>query len=288
MVTFPSIALKSSGLQAVILPDKYQDDAFILEIDGTPQSHVYVEDNSELFFEYVRRIGHVLDLIGEPGEAITALHLGGGALTLPRYVEATRPGSQQQVIEIEQDLIDFVREHLPLPKNANIRIRYGDAREVMGKLPSGLRGSVDALIVDVFNGARTPAHVTSAEFYTEAASLLSGKGVLIANIADGSGLAFARSQAATMKSVFPHLIAIAETQVLKGRRFGNVVFAASSHSGFDEWLPRLLAGGPHPAKAVTGAELTTFIGTAPIVVDSTAIASPTPNKTLFQISGNRG
>ncbi|AXE53867.1 spermidine synthase [Aurantimicrobium sp. MWH-Uga1] len=284
MATNPTITLKSSGLRATIEPDPYQDGAFILDIDGTPQSHVFIDDPSELFFEYIRRIGHVLDQVGKPGQPITAVHLGGGALTLPRYVEATRPGSRQQVIELEQDLIDFVREHLPLQKNANIRMRYGDAREVLGKLPSGLHGNVDVVIVDVFSGARTPAHVTSVEFYTEAAKLLAPSGVLIVNVADGPGLAFARGQAATLNAVLPHVIALAETQVLKGRRFGNVVLVGTQDPAIGQWLPRLLAGGPHPAKAVEGAEMKQFIGSAPIVLDTTAIASPTPNKTIFQIS----
>ncbi|MDH6240050.1 spermidine synthase [Aurantimicrobium minutum] len=284
MATNPTITLKSSGLRATIEPDPYQDGAYILDIDGTPQSHVFIDDPSELFFEYIRRIGHVLDQVGEPGAPITAVHLGGGALTLPRYIEATRPGSRQQVIELEQDLIDFVREHLPLQKSANIRIRYGDAREVLGKLPSGLHGNVDVVIVDVFSGARTPAHVTSVEFYTEAARLLAPSGVLIVNVADGPGLAFARGQAATLNAVLPHVIALAETQVLKGRRFGNVVLVGTNDPDIGQWLPRLLAGGPHPAKAVEGAEMKQFIGSAPIVLDTTAIASPTPNKTIFQIS----
>ena len=284
MAINPTITLKSSGLRATIEPDPYQDGAYILDIDGTPQSHVFIDNPSELFFEYIRRIGHVLDQVGEPGAPITAVHLGGGALTLPRYIEATRPGSRQQVIELEQDLIDFVREHLPLQKSANIRIRYGDAREVLGKLPSGLHGNVDVVIVDVFSGARTPAHVTSVEFYTEAAKLLAPSGVLIVNVADGPGLAFARGQAATLNAVLPHVIALAETQVLKGRRFGNVVLVGTQDAAIGHWLPRLLAGGPHPAKAVEGAEMKQFIGSAPILLDTTAIASPTPNKTIFQIS----
>jgi hypothetical protein len=77
---------------------------------------------------------------------------------------------------------------------------------------------------------------------------------------------------------------LAETQILKGRRFGNVVIAASASDEIYSWLPRLLANGPHPAKAVYGAELKSFIAQAPIVTDATAVTSPTPNKTIFQIS----
>jgi spermidine synthase len=284
MVPNPSTVLRASGLTAVIEPDPYQSGAYVLAVDGTPQSHVFADDEGELFFEYMRRIGHVVDQIGLPGEPLTAVHLGAGALTLPRYIQATRPGSRQQVIELEADLVDFVREHLPLPRNASIRIRYGDAREVMSKLPAGLRGTTDVVIVDVFSGARTPAHVTSVEFYREATQLLSARGVLIVNVADGPGLAFARGQAATLHAVLPHVIALADVQVLKGRRFGNVVFAASADAEIGDWLPRILAGGPHPAKAVAGAELKQFIANAPIVIDTTAMPSPTPNKTLFQIS----
>ena len=158
MAEHPSIVLKRSGYRATIETDRFVPGAYQLVVDGTPQSHVSLDDPTQLFFEYVARMGHVIDLIGMPGEPITAVHLGAGALTLPRYIAATRPGSRQQVIELESDLVDFVRENLPLPRGAQIRIRHGDAREVLGKLPDGLRGSVDLLIVDIFSGARTPAH----------------------------------------------------------------------------------------------------------------------------------
>jgi hypothetical protein len=278
----PSTRLKLSGHIATIEPDPYQDGAYILDVDGTPQSHVFLDQPDELFFEYVRRIGHVIDSLAPEGEAITAVHLGGGALTLPRYVAATRPGSRQQVVELEQDLIDFVRDHLPLQRDASIRIRYGDAREVLGKLPAGLHGSVDLVVVDIYSGARTPAHVTTLEFFTEVSKLLSPSGVIVINAADGPGLAFVRAEAATLRTVVPHVIAFAEAQVLKGRRFGNVVLVGGTRTDLIEWMPRLMAGGPHPARVLADSEMKAFIASAPIVTDATAVDSPTPNKTIFQ------
>jgi len=275
--------LAQSGLTAEIAADRWVPGSYTLTVDGTPQSHVNLNDPTQLFFEYVQRMGHVIDQIGMPGEPLTAVHLGAGALTLPRYVEATRPGSRQQVIELESDLVDFVRAELPWSPRSSIRVRHGDAREVLEKLPGGLTGSVDLLVVDVFSGARTPAHVTSREFYARAVALLSERGILLANVADGPGLAFARGQAATLLSVIGSVAALAETQILKGRRFGNIVLVGSQTPLPFEWMPRLLAAGPHPSKVVAGPELTQFIAGASIVTDSTAIPSPPPSKNIFQV-----
>lgn len=283
----PSVTLRQSGYRAVIEPDRWVSGAFTLVVDGTPQSHVNVDDPSSLFFEYVQRIGHVIDQLGMPGEPITAVHLGAGALTLPRYIEATRPGSRQQVIELESDLVDLVRESMPLPRGASIRIRYGDAREVLERLPAGLHGSADLVVVDVFSGARTPAHVTSLEFYREAVALLAPSGVIAVNVADGPGLKFARSQAATLRAAVADVAALAETQILKGRRFGNVVLIGSPAPLPLDWMPRLLAGGPHPSKVVTGRELTEWIAGAPLSTDATATQSPPPSKNIFQVRPGR-
>ena len=287
MPQIPSTVLSESGYLATIEPDRFVPGAYQLIVDGTPQSHVNLDDPTQLFFEYIQRMGNVIDLIGEPGEPITAVHLGAGALTLPRYIAYTRPGSRQQVVELESRLVDLVRENLPLPRYAQIRVRHGDTREVVGKLPAGLRGSVDLLVVDIFSGARTPAHVTSLEFYESAVSLLKPGGVVLVNVADGPPLSFAKSQVATLGAAVANVAALAETQVLKGRRFGNVVLVGSDSELPLEWLPRLLASGPHPAKAVAGAELRTFVGSAPIVTDATSVPSPPPARSIFQTGTRR-
>jgi len=276
----------SNGMRAEVRPDRFTS-GFELVVDGTAQSHVDLDDPTHLFFEYVARMGHVIDQLGDPGEPITALHLGAGALTLPRYIEATRPGSRQQVIEIEPELVELVRRELPLPRGASIRVRYGDAREVLGRLPSGLRGAVDLLVVDVFAGARTPAHVTSVEFYRECAAFLAPGGVLLANIADGVGSAFARGQGSTLGMVFADVAVLGEAQVLKGRRFGNYVLVASPAPLPLEWMPRLLAGGPHPAQLLHGDALRRWVAGAPVVTDATAVASPPPGRGVFQIPPKR-
>ncbi|MDP3209186.1 MAG: spermine synthase, partial [Rhodoglobus sp.] len=116
-----------------------------------------------------------------------------------------------------------------------------------------------------------------------AVRLLAPHGILLVNIADGPGLAFARGQAATLDAAIGNVAALAEAQILKGRRFGNIVLVGSASPLPFEWMPRLLAAGPHPSKVVAGTELRAFIAGATVVTDATAVQSPPPSKNIFQI-----
>jgi len=274
--------LASSGLIASLEPDQWRPGSWVLSIDSTPQSHVDLTDPTALHFEYIARMGHVIDAAFPAGQSITALHLGAGALTIPRYVDATRPGSRQQVIEIERDLIDFVREHCPLPRGASIRCRYGDAREVMESLPKGLLGQVDLVVVDVFRGARTPAQVTSVEFYSAIKALLSAGGLVVVNVADGPPMSFARGQLATLRYVFGDAFGAAEQGVANSKRFGNVVLGALASGLIAPWVSALAGKGPHPTGLIAGPDAAAWSASATIVTDNTAVDSPPPARKLFR------
>ena len=62
-----------SGLRAVVREDRWTPGGYELVVDGTPQSHVNLERPTDLFFEYVSRMGHVIDQL--PPGPLTALHL---------------------------------------------------------------------------------------------------------------------------------------------------------------------------------------------------------------------
>jgi SAM-dependent methyltransferase len=273
----------ASGLLAEVREDRWRRGAYELVVGGTPQSHVDLRDPTELTFEYVQRMGNVIDLLAPPREPITALHLGAGALTLPRYVDATRPGSRQQVIELDRELVDFVRETLPWDRRASIRVRYGDARAALATLPEGLLGTADVIVVDVFAGAQTPPHVTSVEFFREVGRYLAPSGVLLVNVADGPPLRYARSQAATVGAAIGPVTLLAEASIIKGRRFGNVVVAATREGLPDTWSRALFAAGPHPGAVVSGPELKAFIAQTPIATDETATGSPAPGRGVFRL-----
>jgi spermidine synthase len=271
-----------------LLGDLDRPRAWMLLVDGTPQSHVDLDDPRHLEFEYVRRLGHLIDLAAPAGTPLRALHLGGGGLTLARYTAVTRPGSSQLAVEADAGVADLVRRRLPLrqPSRAQvkgaaggrIRVRVGDARAVL----AGVRaGSFDVVIADVFAGARTPAHLTSAEFAALAARALAPGGVFAANVGDGPPLRHVRGQVATVQAVFGHVCLIAEGPVLRGRRFGNFVVAASARPLPVAELSRRAAADPFPARVLAGEELAGFTGDARPVTDAQAEDSPAPPPDVF-------
>ena len=266
------------GGTAELIPDRERPRAWSLLIDGAPQSHVDLDDPAHLDFAYQRRLGHVIDLAAAPGRPLQVVHLGGGALTLPRYVAATRPRSTQQVIEIDAALIELVRRELPLNRTWRIRVRGADAREGLAKLPGNW---ADLVIADVFHGARTPAHLTSVEFLADVRRVLRPGGLYAANLTDGGGLAFLRSQVATVRCCFEESCLAADPAVLRGRRFGNAMLVASGRALPLGELTRRIAGDPHPGRLEHGRELADFTGGAAPVTDATAAASPVPPPDAF-------
>lgn len=256
-----------------LVPDPDRPRAFTLLLDGAPQSHVDLDDPTYLEFEYVRRMAAVVDLIAPEGQALRVLHLGGGALTLPRYVSATRVGSRQQVVEIDAALVELVRRELPWRPDPRLRVRVGDARQVLATTSDG---RYDLIVADVFAGARTPAHLTSVEFAAEVARALRPSGYYLLNIADGPPLRHARAQVATVATVLPHVCLVADGAVLRGRRFGNLVLLAGRTDPPVPALTRRVAGDWFPGRVLYGAELADFTGGSRAVVDAAARPSPTP------------
>ena len=264
-----------------LLRDLDRRNAYQLLVGGTPHSHVDLDDPTYLEYEYVRQIAHLVDLAAEERAPLRVLHLGGGGLTLPRYIAVTRPGSGQQVVEIEGRLLDFVRKELPLPRNARVRLRTGDARDVLGRVPEG---AFDLTVTDVFAAARIPKHFTSTEYVALSKRALRPTGAHVVNLADGtarSGLTFTRRQVATAKQHFEHVLLLADPGILRGRKYGNLVLMASNAPLPVAELTRRAASDPFPSRVVRGQDLDDFQGGAKPMTDEDCEQSPEPPDDAF-------
>jgi spermidine synthase len=268
-----------------LLGDLDRPRSWVLLVDGIPQSHVDLDDPRYLDFEYMRRLGHLIDLAAPASRPLRVLHLGGGGLTLARYVAATRPGSGQLAVESDSEVAMVVRRRLPLDqpsrsrtRTGRITVRVADARAVLEQLAAG---SFDVVVADVFAGAQTPAHLTSVEFVAAAARVLGPSGIYAANIGDGPPLTHARGRVAAVRSVFRHACLIAEAGVLRGRRFGNLVVAGANRELPIEALTRRAAADPFPARLAEGAALEAFVAGSRPITDADAQPSPAPPPDAF-------
>ncbi|HEY5833276.1 spermidine synthase [Streptomyces sp.] len=268
-----------AGGLAALVPDTDRPRAWTLTVGGAPQSHVDLDDPGCLDFAYQRRLGHVIDLAAPPGRPLRAVHLGGGALTLARYLAHTRPRSTQQVAEVDAALTALVRAELPWDRGWRIKVKNADARQVLGTLPDSW---ADLVIADVFSGARTPAHLTTAEFLAEVRRVLGPGGGYAANLTDGGPLTFLRSQIATVRGAFAHTALAAEPAVLRGKRFGNIVLYAADHALPIPELVRRVATDPQPARVEHGSALADFAAGASVTTDATATMSPPPPPHAFR------
>lgn len=243
----------------------------MLLMDDVRQSYVDLDDPTYLDFEYVQYFASVLETVPDGPLAVT--HLGGGGLTLPRYLNQLRPGSSQIVFEPDTELIELVRTELPLPRHHRIRIRPQDGRTGLAFLADA---SADVLVLDAYADGRVPAELTTCEFFAEVARVLRPAGLLLANLVDEPGFGYLARVLAGLRSQLPELVLISSTDVLRGRRFGNVVLAASRTPLALAELRRAVARQPFPAGLRTGAELAVRFGTARPWTDADSARSPEP------------
>lgn len=206
------------------------DDGYLVERDGFPQSFVSLADPLLLGFEYIQLMACVL-AAAPPGRLRTT-HVGGGGLTLPRWVQAVRPGSPQVVLEADAALTTLVRAQLPLPRGHRIRVRAVDGATGMRTLADG---SADAVVVDAYAGGRMPGELATTGFLADCARVLGPDGVAIFNVADEPGLAYARRVLAGLGpgQGYASRLLLGTHEVLKGRRFGNAVLVGC-RGAFDE------------------------------------------------------
>ncbi|MFC0623843.1 spermidine synthase [Kribbella deserti] len=251
------------------------DGTFVLRVDGSLQSQVDLADPANLSFEYMRRIGDVLDAVEARRQPISVLHIGGAALTLPRYVATTRPRSRQIVLEPDEDLTEFVREALPVPKRAGIKVRGTTGRAGIADVYDD---SVDVVIVDAFVREAVPANLVTTEFAAECLRVLRPGGVAVFNLIDGTaGLAFVRRVAATLQADFGHGAALAERKVFRGKAFGNVILAASRQP-----LPDLTSAARKAQPPYEVLALQELAGKAVPLTDAEPFTTPTAPAGTFR------
>jgi len=247
--------------------------AWLLRVDGADQSHVDLDDPSRLAFDYVRRMGDVLDAREPAGEPLRVVHVGGAAMTLPRYVAATRPRSPQIVLEPAEELTALVRRELPLPRHGGIKVRPVDGRTGIAAVREG---TVDVVILDAFAEARVPADLVTVEFAASVDRVLTDSGWFLLNLADRAPFAWTRRVVGALRTVFPSLMVSAEPATLRGRRFGNLLVVASRDAVPAARLRASATTSALPYRVLDGAQVSSTLGGGRPFTDDDTERSPDP------------
>ena len=239
---------------------------WLLTVNGAQSSHVDPFDPANLEFEYMRQMAAALgDAYPDPATALRVLHLGAAACALPRALAHRYPNSKHVAVEIDAELARLAREWFDLPRAPRLRIRVGDAREVVQALTASTR---DVIIRDAFAASLTPDHLKTVEFTRAVRRLLAPGGLYLANVSDRRDLTSARREVATIAEVFGTVALIADPAMFKGRRSGNIVVVAGDGPlpGSAD-LERVLRSDPEPSRLISGGAVVDFARRAPVFED---------------------
>ncbi|MDR1214487.1 MAG: fused MFS/spermidine synthase [Propionibacteriaceae bacterium] len=255
-----------------LVPDRERPGCWYVRVGDTDQSYIDPSDPTWLEFDYVQRVADLIDFLAEPGRRLRVVHIGGGGLTLPRYVAATRPTSAQLVFEPDASLTEAVRAVAPLPRLSGVKVRARPGREGLAELAAA---SADLVVVDAFSGSQTPAELTSRQWFADVARVAGPTGHLSLNLTGQAPFQHARRVVAGVMAGFGAAALAVEPSTLKGRRFGNLVVSAGPALPLDQ-LARRAARSPWPYRLLSGTELSGWLAGAQPFDDADAEPSPAP------------
>ena len=266
---------ESAYFCAFVVEDEDRPGGRTLWLDTLRHSYVDIDDPTHLEFSYAQTMSDVLATIAPEGQALDVAHVGGGGLSLPRYLREVRPGTVSTVLELDPLLPRIAEERLGYVPSDDIRIVIGDARLNIRDLPDA---SQDLVIGDAFGGVSVPWHLTTREFLEEVRDTLRPGGWYALNLIDYPPLGFARAEVATLQDVFGHVAVLAPASRLDGSEGGNVIVVASTEPLPTEQIVARNALRGDDESAVDSDGFTTspdlsyvdFVGDADVLVDDHA------------------
>ncbi|WP_189113411.1 fused MFS/spermidine synthase [Pilimelia terevasa] len=252
--------------EVVVDPQRAQGRTLVL--NSAAHSYVDLADPTYLRYGYVQWIAALTEAAAPPGTPVQALHLGGGGFTLPRFLEANRPGSDSLVLELDDRLVALDRERLGLRTGPRLRVRTGDARVHLAAEPDASR---DLLIGDAFGHLVVPWHLATRELVADVRRVLRPGGRYAQNVIDHPPYRFVRAEVATVAAVFPYVALASTPAAAAGRAGANFVIVASTAPlPMADWTRRLAGLAPGSVRVLDGAQARAFAGGARVLTDDYA------------------
>lgn len=248
-------------------PDPRRPSARVLVLDDLRHSYVDLADPTHLEFSYTRRFAAAIDT-AFPGPApVSAVHVGGGGFTMPRWLAATRPGSTSTVLEVDAGVVELGRRELGVDPIEGLDIRLGDARTTLARLPDG---SADLVVGDAFGARSVPWHLATVEFADEVQRVLRPGGIYVVNVIDNHPMRLLAAETATLAQRFPHVVLLAAPAQLARGGGGNTVLVASDAPIDTATLAARVAERGETGTVLDQAVTRRFATGAPVLTDGRA------------------
>jgi spermidine synthase len=143
---------------------------------------------------------------------------------MPRYLAATRPGTDSTVLEVDRGVVNLDKKRLGLHTDDKLRVRVVDGRVGLHQT----RSDTDDLVIgDAFGGVSVPWHLTTRETAREVQRVLKPSGIYAVNVIDYPPNRFAAAEFATLAATFREVAVMAAPTSLANRGGGNFVLVAS-------------------------------------------------------------
>lgn len=234
-----------------------------LLLDDLHHSYVDLEDPTHLEYPYTKWIAEGIGATNGRKRPLDVVFVGGGGFTLPRWLVATRPGSNAEVLEVDGDLVEFDEERLGLRPSSNLRVTVGDARVSMLDVPTD---SADVVVGDAFGHFAVPWHLATTEWTDEVRRVLKPGGLYALNAVDLPPLGLLRAEAATLLDSFSDVRLVTYPDETKRRPAGgNAVLLAS-----DRPLPAAAGSNIDGALTFAKDQVQEFAGNAQTLRDDDA------------------
>ena len=142
----------------------------------TIQSAMRVDRPDDLELSYTRAMMAFL-LFCAPPRSVLLVGLGGGSLA--KHIYRTMPEASVRVVEINAAVIEVAREYFYLPpEGPRLSVLVGDGADHI----CSTEMSVDALLVDAYDGRSLAASLATEDFFRAAHRALAPAGIMAMNL----------------------------------------------------------------------------------------------------------
>ncbi len=180
-----------------------------VKLDRLTHGSIYPDDPTYLDYGYLRVMADLTYALVAERATMRSLQIGGGSYTLARYLEATFPRAEVEVVEIDPKVTRAAETFLGLRPGTRVRSYNVDGRQFF--IDGLARSPYHVVYGDAFNDLSIPYHLTTREFAGLLRGALRPDGLYFANVIDQyeSGR-FLRSFIATLRTQFAHVYLVVD------------------------------------------------------------------------------